>query len=76
MYYGTIDYDKLWDWIRNQPCKYMLSFDGKTSSSDKTYEVSKDLYSTHEYLYSGNSSFSRTIGKSSSEYVEESLYIN
>lgn len=76
MYYGTIDYDKLWDWIRNQPCKYMLSFDGKTSSGDKTYEVPKDIYSTHEYLYSGNSSFSRTIGKSSNEYVKESLYIS
>lgn len=76
MYYGTIDYDKLWDWIRNQPCKYMLSFDGKTSSGDETYEVPKDIYSTHEYLYSGNSSFSRTLGKSSNEYVEESLYIS
>ena len=75
MYYGTIDYDKLWDWMRELPCKYMLSFDGKTSSRDETYEVPKDLYSTHEYLYSGNSSFSRIIGKSSSEYVEESLYI-
>lgn len=76
MYYGTIDYNKLWDWIRNQPCKYMLSFDGKTSSRDETYEVPNDIYSTHEYLYSGNSSFSRTIGKSSNEYVEESLYIS
>ncbi len=76
MYYGKIDYDKLWDWMRNQQCKYMLSFDGRTSSRDETYEVPKDLYSTHEYLYSGNSSFSRTIGKSSSEYVEESLYTN
>ena len=75
MYYGTIDYDKLWDWMRELPCKYILSFDGKTSSRDKTDEVPKDLYSTHEYLYSGNSSFSRIIGKSSSEYVEESLYI-
>ena len=75
MYYGTIDYDKLWDWMRELPCKYMLSFDGKTSSRDETYEVPKDLYSTHEYLYSGNSSFNRIIGKSSSEYVEESLYI-
>ena len=75
MYYGTIDYDKLWDWMRELPCKYMLSFNGKTSSRDETYEVPKDLYSTHEYLYSGNSSFNRIIGKSSSEYVEESLYI-
>lgn len=28
MYYGTIDYDKFWDYLRNVPCKYVLSFDG------------------------------------------------
>lgn len=75
MYYGTIDYDKLWNWMRNQPCSYMLSFDGTTTSRDETYNVPKDLYDTHEYIYSGNSSFSRVIGTSSSEYVSESLYI-
>ena len=75
MYYGVIDYNELWNWLRNQHCIYMLSFDGRTTSRDDTYDVPKDLYSNHEYLYSGNSSFSRTIGKSNSEYVEESLYI-
>lgn len=75
MYYGTIDYEKLWDWIRSQKCDYMLSFDGKTSSIDITYDVPNDLYSKHEYLYSGNSSFRRVIGSSNSEYVSESLYI-
>lgn len=75
MYYGTIDYDKLWDWLRNQDCKYMLSFDGKTSSIDITYDVPNDIYDKHEYLYSGNSSFRRVIGNSSNEYVSESLYI-
>ena len=76
MYYGTIDYDKLWGWIRSQKCNYMLSFDGKTSSIDITYNVPKDIYSKHEYLYSGNSSFRRVIGTSNSEYVSESLYIS
>lgn len=75
MYYGTIDYDNLWDWIRNQKCDYMLSFDGKTTSIDITYDVPNDIYSKHEYLYSGNSSFRRVIGTSNSEYVSESLYI-
>lgn len=75
MYYGTIDYNELWDWIRGQKCNYMLSFDGKTSSIDITYDVPKDIYSKHEYLYSGNSSFRRVIGTSSNEYVSESLYI-
>lgn len=75
MYYGTIDYERLWDWMKLQPCSYMMSFDGKTSSIDITYDVPKDVYDTHEYLYSGNSSFRRVIGTSNSEYVSESLYI-
>ncbi|WP_207757825.1 Dam family site-specific DNA-(adenine-N6)-methyltransferase [Clostridium botulinum] len=75
MYYGTIDYEQLWNWLRNQDCSYMLSFDGKTSSKDMTYSVPNDIYTSHEYLYSGNSSFRRVIGTSNSEYVSESLYI-
>lgn len=75
MYYGTIDYELFWDFLRNQDCSYMLSFDGKTSSIDITYNVPKDIYTSHEYLYSGNSSFRRVIGNSKSEYVSESLYI-
>lgn len=75
MYYGTIDYSDLWDWIRKQKCDYMLSFDGKISGTDLTYDVPKDIYKLHEYLYSGNSSFRRVIGTSSNEYVSESLYI-
>lgn len=75
MYYGKIDYNKMWDWLRLQKCDYILSFDGKTSSVDMTYEVPTDIYTTHEYLYNGNSSFRRVIGTSNSEYVRESLYI-
>ena len=75
MYYGTINYEELWNWLRGQQCDYILSFDGKTSSKDMTYEVPKDIYNIHEYIYSGNSSFRRIIGTSNSEYVNESLYI-
>lgn len=76
MYYGTINYDELWDWIRKQKGDYMLSFDGKITSKDITYDVPKDIYTTHEYLYSGNSTFRRVVGISNSEYVSESLYIS
>lgn len=76
MYYGAIDYEQLWSWIRKQPCDYMLSFDGKTTSKDMTFNVPEDIYNSHEYLYSGNSSFRRIISKSKNEYVSESLYIN
>ncbi len=75
MYYGTIDYNKLWNWLRKWKCDYLLSFDGKITSKDKTYQIPKDIYNKHEYIYSGNSSFRRVIGNSNKEYVEESLYI-
>lgn len=76
MYYGTIDYIKLWDWLRKSPCKYALSFDGISGKEDNTWNVPTDIYSRHEYLLSGNSSFKRTIGKSNDSIVYESLYIS
>lgn len=75
MYYGTIDYTRLWDWLRGLPCKYALSFDGISGEEDNTWNVPKDIYTKHEYLLSGNSSFKRTIGKSSDSIVYESLYL-
>lgn len=75
MYYGTIDYSKFWEWIRCLPCKYLLSFDGICGEKNNTYNVPSDVYSRHEYLLSGNSSFKRTTGRSSNSIVYESLYI-
>ena len=75
MYYGTIDYDKFWNYLRNLHCKYALSFDGKSGDIDNTWNVPEDVYTKHEYLLSGNSSFKRTIGKSNDSIVYESLYV-
>jgi DNA adenine methylase len=75
MYYGCIDYDNFWDWLRSLPCKYVLSFDGISGEEDNTWNVPTDIYSKHEYLLNGNSSFKRTIGKSNNSIVYESLYI-
>lgn len=75
MYYGTIDYLKLWDYLRSLSCHYALSFDGISGKEDNTWSVPKDIYSKHEYLLNGNSSFKRTIGKSNDSIVYESLYI-
>lgn len=77
MYYGTLDnYENLWDFLRNQKCKWLLSFDGKTTSEDYQIKIPDDLYKTHEFLDNGNSSFRRLNGKSNKEYVFESLYKN
>lgn len=75
MYYGALNYDKFWGWLRNQKCGYILSFDGISGEIDNTYKVPEDIYDKHEYLFSGNSSFKRTIGKSNDSIVYESLYI-
>lgn len=75
MYYGSIDYTKLWEYLRNLPCKYVLSFDGISGSQNNTWDVPQDIYSEHQYLLNGNSSFKRTIGKSNDSIVYESLYV-
>lgn len=75
MYYGTIELEKFWNYLRQLPCKYALSFDGKSGEINNTWEVPKDIYAKHEYLLNGNSSFKRTIGKSNDSMVYESLYI-
>lgn len=75
MYYGAIDYNKLWDYLVNIPCKYALSFDGISGNEDNTWNVPRKIYTKHEYLLSGNSSFKRTIGKSNDSIVYESLYV-
>ena len=75
MYYGNINNEELWEWLRQQKGNYILSFDGKSGEEDNTYAVPKDIYNNHLYLLSGNSSFKRTIGKSNDSIVYESLYI-
>ena len=75
MYYGTIDYDKLWEWIRERECKYALSFDGTCGKEDRTYEVPKDIYDIHKYLNSGKSGFKK-LRYDKVEEVRESLYLN
>lgn len=76
MYYGGIENNDFFDWIKNLNCKYILSFDGKTNTGvNNTYEIPEDIYSEHVYLESGNSSFRRLNKKSNTTNVYESLYI-
>lgn len=75
MYYGIIDFDGLWDYLRGVPCDYFLSFDGFAGDTDNTAPVPSDIYDEHRLLDSGNSSFRRVMGKSRDTTVRESLYI-
>lgn len=73
MYFGKLEYENFWNWIRNLKCSYILSFDGISGDTDNTYDVPKDLYDTHKYMKDGISGFKKLANKQ--EYVKESLYI-
>jgi DNA adenine methylase len=74
IYYGKIDYNKMWEWLREQKGRYFLSFDGKRGDTNNTFLVPPDIYSEHLYLKSGRSSF-KDLKCQKVEMVEESLYI-
>ncbi len=74
MYYGTINYNILWTYLKETKSDWLLSFDGKAGKEDNTVNI-PNIYNNHIYINSGNSSFRRVIGKSKSTVVEESLYI-
>lgn len=76
MYYGAINNNELFEFLKKLPCKWMMSFDGINGDVDNTYSVPSDVYKEHKYIKSGNSSFKRTIGKSNDSIVYESLYKN
>lgn len=73
MYYGTFNHDEFWEWLRSLKCKYSLTFDGRRSGTDNTYDVPEDLYAEHIYLDGVISGFKK-IHKQT-EYVKESLYL-
>ena len=75
MYYGALDNEQLFNWLRKCDSEYIMSFDGISGEVDNTYKVPEDIYSKHVYLLNGNSSFKRVIGESNDSMVYESLYI-
>ena len=75
MYYGTINSDDLFTYLRNLKCGYILSYDGIQADIDKTVSVPTDLYNYHLYSPKTNSSFSKVIGQHTQREVQESIYI-
>lgn len=76
MYFGGIDIQEFFKWLKSQNCKWLMSFDGVRGEKDYTATMPEDLKCSHEYLESGGSSFVRCLGKGGSENVRESLYSN
>lgn len=75
IYHKEFDTEEFFDWIRNLPCSYALSYDGMAGGDDFTVDVPDDLYDEHYYIESGNSSFRRLFRGKSDVKVAESLYV-
>lgn len=76
MYYGTIDYEKLWNWIENIKCNWkFLTFDGKRNENDYTHDIPNKIIEKHIYLNKKNSSYSNLNKNNEKTLVEESFYI-
>lgn len=73
MYQGVIDFNILWEFLENSKGRYLLTFDGKSTTTDYTYKVPSHIYNKHVYLESKISSFRRLI--TTLDSVQESLYI-
>lgn len=75
MYAQEFNNNKFFKWLKGVPCKWALSYDGKSGKEDNTYDVPKELYDEHYYLKSGNSSFKRITETDKDAKVFESLYL-
>ena len=75
MYTSEFNNDLFFKWVKTLPCKWALSYDGKSGNEDNTFDIPKELYDEHVYLKSGNSSFKRLKKVDKDAMVYESLYI-
>lgn len=74
MYFGTLNQQILFDFLNGLCCDWLLSYDGIAGENDMRINVSSYVSCQENLIKSGNSSFRRTIGKSTDTIVYESLY--
>lgn len=72
--FGDFDNITFFDWLRQLPCKYLLSYDGKSGDINNTYEMPQDIYTSHIYINSSQSGFKKLVKNETAE-VYDSLYI-
>lgn len=59
MYYGGIDSKKYYDWVKQLPCKWLMSYDG-TLNGKNIYEIPNDIYK-HKYISNSKMSSSYNV---------------
>lgn len=75
MYYGALENNDLFEYLKNIECKWLLSYDGVSGKTNNIYDVPQDIYDEHILLKSGNSSFKRIKQIDTKAMVYESLYL-
>lgn len=75
MYYGALENNDLFNYLKNINCKWLLSYDGVSGKTNNIYDVPQDIYDEHILLKSGNSSFKRIKQIDTKAMVYESLYL-
>lgn len=73
IYFGMIDYEALWSWMRKQPAGYSLSLNGFKGDVDCTIDVPKDLYSSHIQVPNGLSKMDQLV--KNRIVASDSLYV-
>jgi DNA adenine methylase len=73
-YGGPFNHTRLFEWLRQQPCGYLLSLNGFLGDEDRKLEVPEDLYDEHFIIEGGECAIDRIAGRESRQ-VSESLYI-
>ena len=75
MYFNNFNKEEFYSFMRNLPCPYAFSYNGKSGNEDHTVDVPGDLYTEHIYIKSGVSSFKRLKTDDKKAMVYESLYL-
>lgn len=73
IYFGMIDYEALWDWMRRQPAKYVLSLNGFKGEVDCTIGVPDDVYTAHALVPNGLSKMDQMVNNRIPAW--DSLYV-
>jgi DNA adenine methylase len=73
-YYGRVDFNNLFAWLRSQRGNYLLSLDGFAGQEDRTLAVPGDLYDEQMQIEIVDNPFHR-LGEEARMPVSDSLYI-
>lgn len=73
IYFGMIDYEAMWSWMRKQPAHYVLSLNGFKGDVDCTIPMPKDVYSEHKLIPNGLSKMDQMMNARIQAW--DSLYI-